>query len=547
MKGARKEKTSRNFFSRMVPRSSSTKGKFIPTDEPLLNSDDQDMEISNHSSALTSISGLAEDEDPVEMMKQLRALRIMKNATSRAVKGAVKGTKKMARETQKTVARGSQVAVAAVSGKSLPPRNTKSVGYDEEAAIVTEKDPLVPGNEKPAQESDPRSGAVLWERLRERKDDIVFAHAAEDDEETRESVQMRRTRHKKEIEDDFRSALEFSLAHCLLAIAAYLGIAVLAFSFLIEHWTIIDSCYFAVVSFTTIGYGDILPTTDAARLFTAFFALSGVACLGVALGVLGSNLVEAQTKAVDQASELSQYQVMSLFDYSSHSKSTDENVVSASPKSMWYRSTFVSQVLPLFTLLFLLCWLLGNAAQWDIIDTFYFCVITATTVGYGDFAPTTQMGRLFAVPVILLAVGAMGTWLSAVADAIFEYRQATFRERFQARELTTADLEVMDADEDGKVTLAEYLSFMLVSMQKVDQDLIENLTEQFERLDVDGSGCLEKEDLVIVAKRKLHSSKRKAELAHYKQQLLAASEGNSGDTKSGSFLSTVTSQLHSLH
>lgn len=144
---------------------------------------------------------------------------------------------------------------------------------------------------------------------------------------------------------------------------------------------------------------------------------------------------------------------------------------------------------------------------------------------------------------MLLAVGAMGSWLSAVADAIIEHRQASFRERFQARELTSADLEVMDADEDGKVTLAEYLSFMLVSMQKVDQDLIDNLTTQFNRLDVDGTGCLEKEDLVIVAKRKLLSSKRKLELAEYKQQLLRAAGNSFHEEKSAALMSAISSQL----
>ena len=548
----RREKSNRGFFRRIKPRNNSSNKIQSSSQDEVLLSNGADMQDSGHSSsALTSVSGLDYNDDPVEMMKQLRTLRMMKGftkGTTKAVVGAsrsvVKGTKKVALGTQKTVSRGSQAAVAAVSGRghySAAPSTSSehSVDYDVEAATVTEKDPLVPSDKPNVESAPPRSGAELWSRLRERKDDIVFDHAADDEEETKESVELRKTRHKKYIEKDFRSSLEFTLTHCLMAIGIYLAIAVLMFSFVLENWTIIDSCYFACVSFTTIGYGDIVPSTDASRLFTAFFALSGVACLGVALGVLGSNLVEAQTTALEQASELSQYQVMSLFDSSDKSSN---GVTLASSKSRWYHSAFVTQVLPLFTLLFLCCWFLGKDAGWDVITTFYYCVITATTVGYGDFAPTTQTGRLFAVPVILLAVGAMGSWLSAVADAIIEYRQAAFRERFEARELTSADLEVMDADEDGKVTLAEYISFMLVAMQKVDEETIDRLTAQFNRLDVDGSGTLEKEDLVIVAKRKLHSSKRKVELAHYKQQLLRAGEGNSYH-KSGSFISAVTSHL----
>ena len=296
--------------------------------------------------------------------------------------------------------------------------------------------------------------------------------------------------------------------------------------------------------FPTPGYGDIVPTTQASRMFTAFFALSGVACLGIALGVLGSNLVEAQAMAIDQASELSQYQVMSLFDSSQKVGEVDARKgTHASQKQRWYRSTFVAVYLPLFLLFFLFCWLLGNDAKWNAVTTFYYCTITFTTVGYGDLSPQTQTSRLFAIPVILLAVGAMGNGLSLMADAVIERRQASFRKHFQARELTLADLEVMDADEDGKVTLAEYLAFMLVSMQKVDQELIDELTAQFDRLDVDSTGCLEKEDLVIVAKRKLKSPKRKLELSHYKQQLISQANGKWQGEKAAAFMSAIGSRL----
>jgi len=38
-------------------------------------------------------------------------------------------------------------------------------------------------------------------------------------------------------------------------------------------------------------------------------------------------------------------------------------------------------------------WLEG----WDWIDSFYFVVITLTTIGYGDFSPTTPLTKLITV------------------------------------------------------------------------------------------------------------------------------------------------------
>ncbi|MBI2963541.1 MAG: potassium channel protein [Deltaproteobacteria bacterium] len=48
-------------------------------------------------------------------------------------------------------------------------------------------------------------------------------------------------------------------------------------------WT--DAVYLAVVTISTVGYGDIVPRTPVGRLFTVFLILSGV---GVALYLLGS-------------------------------------------------------------------------------------------------------------------------------------------------------------------------------------------------------------------------------------------------------------------
>jgi hypothetical protein len=46
---------------------------------------------------------------------------------------------------------------------------------------------------------------------------------------------------------------DFTLWDCFFALLAYLAISVIAYSFVFEKWSVIDSMYFAVVTFTTIG------------------------------------------------------------------------------------------------------------------------------------------------------------------------------------------------------------------------------------------------------------------------------------------------------
>ncbi|MDX1418062.1 MAG: potassium channel family protein [Candidatus Promineifilaceae bacterium] len=60
--------------------------------------------------------------------------------------------------------------------------------------------------------------------------------------------------------------------------AAALIVGTLAYHWL-EGWSYLDSLYFCVISLATIGYGDLTPTTPAARLFTIFYVINGVGIL----------------------------------------------------------------------------------------------------------------------------------------------------------------------------------------------------------------------------------------------------------------------------
>jgi preprotein translocase subunit SecY len=45
---------------------------------------------------------------------------------------------------------------------------------------------------------------------------------------------------------------------------------------LIEDWSWVDSFYFSVIAVTTVGFGDITPDTDGAKLFTVFYVITGI-------------------------------------------------------------------------------------------------------------------------------------------------------------------------------------------------------------------------------------------------------------------------------
>lgn len=43
--------------------------------------------------------------------------------------------------------------------------------------------------------------------------------------------------------------------------------------------------------------------------------------------------------------------------------------------------------------------------DWSWLDSLYFCVVTLTTIGYGDFAPESAAGKLFTIFYVFSGVG----------------------------------------------------------------------------------------------------------------------------------------------
>ena len=54
----------------------------------------------------------------------------------------------------------------------------------------------------------------------------------------------------------------------------------------VEGWSMLDSLYFSVMTLTTVGYGDFIPTTDAGKIFTVFYVLIGMGILASFLNML---------------------------------------------------------------------------------------------------------------------------------------------------------------------------------------------------------------------------------------------------------------------
>ncbi|MGA9189149.1 MAG: potassium channel family protein [Methanosarcina sp.] len=59
---------------------------------------------------------------------------------------------------------------------------------------------------------------------------------------------------------------------------------------------------------------------------------------------------------------------------------------------------------------------------WRWLDSFYFSVITLATVGYGDFAPKTDLGKIFTVIYIFTGLGILLGFVNPIGEYIVNRR-----------------------------------------------------------------------------------------------------------------------------
>ena len=58
----------------------------------------------------------------------------------------------------------------------------------------------------------------------------------------------------------------------------------------VEGWNGLDSLYFVVVTVTTIGYGDLVPQTNAGKIFTMFFSFIGISAAFYFVSIIGATV-----------------------------------------------------------------------------------------------------------------------------------------------------------------------------------------------------------------------------------------------------------------
>jgi len=362
---------------------------------------------------------------------------------------------------------------------------------------------------------------------------------------------------------EFKSS-KSTLVMALVIIVCYLFLGVISFSFVFEKsWSVRESLYFSVVTFTTVGYGDLYPTTEAGQIWCCFFALIGIGIIGYALSIISQNLVQmsinASTKSTRKKRDVD---VTEIYDDNDSEEVKNEKIEAHAKKMQKIEDKenkekrdkaiqkIVKSLYPIVVTVILGAFVVKNVEEtyvldengqsvqdetgadvmrpWTWVESFYWCVITGASVGYGEFSLKTPTCQWFSIFFIPLSVGVIGAALGKIANIYVEREIEKANAKLLGRELTMEDLDNMNTDDDGEVSELEFIEFMLKTMKKVDQNLLDDLHASFKKMDADGSGSLQKEDLELLAKKKLDLS-RKMKMLAYKNSLERSSRTTFSD------------------
>lgn len=280
-------------------------------------------------------------------------------------------------------------------------------------------------------------------------------------------------------------------------------------------------------------YGDLVPSTDAGRLCAIIFSFAGISIVGALLGYAGVTIIEAERKVFGKIrTSVDRAKLMSLFDPLKKKRNAGWKIerrerlllaLQNRKSDGWLKRLIYSRLFAirikgdgsrslirylfdtaaetsyLFVPFVSLALYIGKCEGWTPITSLYFAMTTASTVGYGDCAPTSRKMRLLSLAFIPLAVISLGEILGRIAGYFIRKETNKAEREFMDRKMTLEDLDEMDTNDDGEVDLFEFMSFMLSKMGKVDIDMMNDLKDLFESLDETLSNTIQKEDLLLLA------------------------------------------------
>jgi len=145
-----------------------------------------------------------------------------------------------------------------------------------------------------------------------------------------------------------------------------------------EQWTMLGSTFYLTHLSTTVGYGSSHPQTPAGQMATILFALAGIPIMGYTLAQIARLELQAVITVLDVCGGIemrgTRRQMMVLWSL-------------------------------LMVFLFGGAFVFSSMEPWSYRESLYFCFVTLSTVGFGDYLPSSPQSKLFSIFYMLFGLG----------------------------------------------------------------------------------------------------------------------------------------------
>jgi potassium channel subfamily K len=275
-----------------------------------------------------------------------------------------------------------------------------------------------------------------------------------------------------------------------------------------EGWSALTAIYVIVQIVTTVGYGDITVTSEEGKFFMAFYVILTILILGALVtdcvdsllqnnaSMLRKHIKQVQKKLNNEGGEI---------DLLGWLRDFEHLIVSAIIFAIFvafgtvFYATYekctcsygVTRVEDCIDGVDRICEATGGYTKtW--IDAFYMSVITLTTVGFGDHAPRSDIGRAVGCVWMLFGVVATANFASAFGALLIGAEKAQHR----LGKVTEEIFEKMDKNHDGVIDRREFRTYALLKFGLVSYEDLDEIDNLFDTIDVDKSGTLSHDEVM---------------------------------------------------
>ena len=144
-----------------------------------------------------------------------------------------------------------------------------------------------------------------------------------------------------------------------------------------SDWTYIDCFYFVSATMSTVGYGDLSPSTEVSRWFTIFMIVIGIS---VVFPYIGTVLLRVTSPITAKGREvLERMFPQKTIDIDGDGES--DYKIPRHPVIYYSKNLLPSFALTLLVQFISAAIFCALERSWSYSDAFYHCIVTATTVG----------------------------------------------------------------------------------------------------------------------------------------------------------------------